>query len=497
MPRPFRFTILIILCLLCLLTAAYLLLAQKARFDTSLTYFPAGSSIAGIPVGGMDTHSAGLRLVQTYALTPIELRIGEYKVQMIPAAAGIQLDLPGMLQPIEQARGQAFYWKGFWDYLLNRPEAAYQSPLICSVAKDRIQVYLEEQIATRYLQLPTHASPILGDVLFQPGQPGKVLDLNGVEEKVQAAMCSATQRTVELNSTPSDALPPVLEGLGPMLETLAQVSTTTFDGMIEVYFQDLKSGKEVNFALYQGREVRPGIAFTGASTIKIPVMISAYKNIDGEMPEELKRQMGLMIDLSDNGSTDEVMKQVLDPNIGPIQVTQDMQSLGMKNTFLAGFFSPGAPLLQRYQTPANQRTDLSTDPDIYNQTTAEDMGRLLASIERCAADGSGPMLERLEGKVSQAECQEMIDLLAKNRKGVLLEAGLPEGTKIAHKYGWVTDAKDGLLHTVSDAAIVYTPGGNFVFTVYLYHAQQLPWEDAQRLVARLATAVDNFYNHWN
>jgi beta-lactamase class A len=190
------------------------------------------------------------------------------------------------------------------------------------------------------------------------------------------------------------------------------------------------------------------------------------------------------------------MKQALDPNIAPVQVSQDMQALGIKNTFLAGFFYPGAPLLDRYKTPANQRTDLTTDPDIYNQTTTADMGRLLAAIERCAEDGSGLLMETFQGQVTQAECQEMTGLLKKNRKAVLIEAGLPEGTQLAHKYGWVTDSNDGLLHTASDAAIVYTPGGNFILTIYLYHPNQLPWDDAQRLVARLATAVYNFYNGW-
>lgn len=83
-----------------------------------------------------------------------------------------------------------------------------------------------------------------------------------------------------------------------------------------------------------------------------------------------------------------------------------------------------------------------------------------------------------------------------DRKGVLIEAGLPEGTQLAHKYGWVTDANDGLLHTASDAAIVYTPGGDFVLTVYVYHPTQLPWDNVQRLAARLATAAYNFYNGW-
>lgn len=88
----------------------------------------------------------------------------------------------------------------------------------------------------------------------------------------------------------------------------------------------------------------------------------------------------------------------------------------------------------------------------------------------------------------------MTGLMAKNRKGVLLEAGVPEGTQMAHKYGWVTDPIDGLMHTASDAAIIYTPGGNFVLTVYLYHPQQLQWDAAMHLSAHLATGAYNFFN---
>ena len=390
---------------------------------------------------------------------------------------------------------ESSYWAGFWDFLMNRSASASQIPLACSVSTERLHAYLQEQIAPRYHYPPQPALPIAGDERFQPGQAGMALDLEQAEPGLRAALCAAAPRVVEISSSPADALPPTVDSLSPVLETLTQVSG--FDGIVEVYFQDLQSGQEINFAYNQGREIAPDIAFTGASTIKIPVMISAYARTDGVMSDELRRRMELMIDLSDNSSTDEVMKTALDPNIGPVQVTQDMRALGLKNTFLAGFFYEGAPLLDRYETPANQRADINTAPDIYNQTTAADMGRLLAAIQRCSASGSGPLVEIFQGKITQAECQEMTGLLSKNNKGVLLETGLPEGTRLARKYGWVTDLTDGLLHTTSDAAIVYTPGGDFVFTIYLYDPQQLPWDDVQRMVvARLANAVYNFYNGW-
>jgi hypothetical protein len=46
------------------------------------------------------------------------------------------------------------------------------------------------------------------------------------------------------------------------------------------------------------------------------------------------------------------MQTYLDPNVGPIIMTKDMEDLGLENTFMAGYFYNGAPLLQRYVTPA-------------------------------------------------------------------------------------------------------------------------------------------------
>jgi VIT1/CCC1 family predicted Fe2+/Mn2+ transporter len=47
---------------------------------------------------------------------------------------------------------------------------------------------------------------------------------------------------------------------------------------------------------------------------------------------------------------------------------------------------------------------------------------------------------------------------------------------------------------MSDAGIVYTPGGNFILVVYLYHPTQLLFNPANALVAGLAQSVFNYYN---
>jgi hypothetical protein len=118
---------------------------------------------------------------------------------------------------------------------------------------------------------------------------------------------------------------------------------------------------------------------------------------------------------------------------------------------------------------------------------------LLADIYECAQSGGGTLIALWGGEITQQECQTMITYLVKNKLPSLLTAGLPDGTQIAHKHGWVTSGS-GTITTIGDAGIIYTPGGNFVLAVYFYHPTQLIWEDSNELFAKLAESVFNYYN---
>ena len=117
---------------------------------------------------------------------------------------------------------------------------------------------------------------------------------------------------------------------------------------------------------------------------------------------------------------------------------------------------------------------------------------LLADIYQCAQTGGGSLVAAFPGEITQAKCQSMNTFLINNRLPVLLTAGLPEGTPIAHKHGWVT--VNGVINAIGDAGIIYTPGGNYVMVVFLHHPEQLIWDSASTLVAELAQAAYNFYN---
>ena len=119
--------------------------------------------------------------------------------------------------------------------------------------------------------------------------------------------------------------------------------------------------------------------------------------------------------------------------------------------------------------------------------------RLLADLYQCAQNGGGGLVAAFPTKLNQAVCAKMIDYMKRDRIGVLIEAGLPEGTQIAHKHGWIS-GPSGIIQNISDAAIVYTPGGNYVLTIYIYHPVQAVWEPISGMFAKISEAVYNYYN---
>ena len=223
-------------------------------------------------------------------------------------------------------------------------------------------------------------------------------------------------------------------------------------------------------------------------------MVSVFRSAGEPTSTEVAKVVENMITESDNPSTDRVAQEVLDPLTAPLKVTADARTLGFKNMFWAGFFAPGAPLLDIVRTPANQRTDIDTSPDIYAQTTPAEMGRLLAEIYACAQKGSGALIETFSGQISQAECQNMLELLKGNHTPMLLAAGLPDGVRFGHKHGWVVETSDGLIHNMADAGVVFSPGGDYVIDIYLYSPNQLVFDPINTMVAYLSMAAYHFLN---
>ncbi len=298
-------------------------------------------------------------------------------------------------------------------------------------------------------------------------------------------------------ATPTSAPPPIpsptpspLPTLLPTPPPLAYLAAAieqelaNFNGLSSYVVRDLQTGAEIS------RE--PDLAVAGMSLIKIPILINTYRVLDSPPNIEQRKLITQTTALSSNFAANLLLQTVArQPNtyIGADIVTQSMRELGLYNTFMAVPYDaePKPDRPQTYLTPANQRTDISTRPDIHRQTTAADLADLLEMLYACAEHGRSPLLTTYPDQLTQAECAEILQMLQLNELVKLLEAGLPEGIPIAHKLGYIDD-------TYGDAGIVYSPRQDYIIVLILYTPIWLEWDDASPLFARISQLA---YDHFN
>ena len=474
-----------------LLFAVILTTVQVATFSRIHAKFPEGMTIANVPVGGEDREEAAQRLLAAYNV-PVELHYNENVIQIGPSVFGFELDLESMLASADLERTEIPFWNAFWDYLWGRKRPASEIPLRAAYSELRLRTYLENEIAPRYDQPAMPSKPIPGSVEFEPGTLGTALAVDRAILPVENALRSINQRVVTLPLERTLPSRPSFNNLEILLKQT--IDLAEFDGLVGFYFLNLENAQEIHFAYQNGQDypVNPDVAFTTASIIKIPILISVYNQLDNAPDAETTNLIEKMIVESGNETADWLMERIIDSYRAPLIVTSDLEKIGLENTFLAGHFYLGAPILDIFNTPANQREDVSTNPDPYNQTTPSEMGMLLEDLYLCAEKSGGSLIAAFPGKITKNECQNIITYLTKSKMPSLLEAGIPDGTQIAHKHGWVTN--DGVINLLGDAGIIYSPGGDYVLTIFFYHPVQVIWESASSLMGQLSRAVYNFYN---
>jgi len=473
--------------------ALVLTITSLIAYSRQRNNYPNGMTIAGVPVDGLSPAQASQRLLEVYT-TPIQANYGEASFYIDPGTVGFQIDMETMLAAADLSRTGGSFWGGFWDYLWNRAPSATQIPLSANISEDRLREFLQNEIASRYDKPPAPAQPIPGGTSFLPGAPGQTLDLDRAVLLITDALRSPTNRSVALSFAQSSAARPTIDNLEILLKQI--IITSNFDGLIGFYMMDLQTGQEIHFAINDKQEitVEPDIAFTASSTIKVPVvasyLINQGSNLDTVTADVILRTLGR----SDNSATDLVLERI-DQFNGPIIVTRDMEALGLENTFLGGMFYLGAPnLLPNKITPGNSRSDIFMERDAYSQTTPSEMGALLADIYYCAQNAGGALMAAFPDKMNPTTCQLLIDFMAQDKLGSLLQGGVPDGTLVPHKHGYVTSPRDGYVHDISDVGIVYSPGGNFVLSIYTYHPVQNIWDITNPLFVSLTQATYNYFN---
>lgn len=475
-----------------LILAITLVAVQLIMFSRSRITYPANLEIGGVPVGGLTRDLAASRLLEVFN-EPVEIHYQDAAIQLDPSVIGFELNLESMLATADFARTGGQFWTEFWSFMWNEEKQIEPVPLDASYSETLLRNYLEAEIAPRYDQPAVAARPQVGSADFIPGQAGTTIDVDRAVYQIENALYSPTRRVVNLPLEESDPGRPAFDNLEILIKQILDVAE--FDGIAGLYLHDLQTSQEIHFVYSNGVDypTEPDLAFTASSIIKIPIMVSGYINIAEPYPTEALHLIAGMIEESGNDPADWLMEQYINREAGPLVVTNYMQELGLKNTFMGGYFYFGAPLLNYYTTPANSRPDLTTDPDPYNQTTPSDIGMLLTDLYQCANNNGGSLRAIFPDEITQAECVDMIETLTRNNTPFLIEAGAPDDTRIAHKHGWVSDVNTGAITTIGDAGIVYTPAGDYVLVIYFYHPTQLVWDPMSKLMGDVAEAIYNYY----
>jgi len=475
-----------------LISAIILLTFQLILYSRSRANFPLGLVIADIPVGGVSRQEAAERLLEVYSL-PVEISYQDEVIHMDPSVVDFDLNLESMIAAADLQRTGGSFWGGFWDYLWSNQSNPQSVPLDASYSQDSLRSYLSEEVAARYDKPSTPARPIAGTTQFTGGTAGTTINTSSAINLIENAIFSPRGRQVRLPLREAGIARPNFENLQVQLQQIMDVAG--YDGLADIYIQDLATNEELHFIYQLGQLLgtSPDASFTAASLIKIPILVTIYARAENGLSEHSQNLVEEMMIESNNEPADQLMEENLDTLRAPLIVTEEMQALGLENTFLAGHFYLGAPLLADIRTPSRDRVDIFTDPDPYNQTTPLDIGMLLADIYQCSETGGGALAAAYEGKITQAECREMISIMSQLQIGVLLESGIPEGTRIAHKHGWVTNPNTGVINTIADAGIVFTSDGDYVVSMFLYQPVQLIWEPISSMYSDLSEAIYNYF----
>ena len=233
--------------------------------------------------------------------------------------------------------------------------------------------------------------------------------------------------------------------------------------------------------------VNPDSVFHAASTMKVPVMIEYFRAIDAG---RVRRDQDLLLGTE--------FKSIVDGSPYTLDAGVDSDSsvfarVGQRvplrwlvermivrssnlatNTMIEVLDAKKVDATARSLGTTNMKVLRGVEDGkafqqgLNNQTSARDLATLLEAIESGKA-------------ASRGSCREMIDILAAQEFNSEIPAGLPAGTRVAHKTGWIT----GVQH---DAALVYPPGRKpYVLVVLTKGIPDRPV--AQKLIADISRMV--------
>ena len=453
-----------------------LLTWQYLGYRASRRTLPAEMTLAGVPAEGM-TREQVLNVLEVAFATPLDVFYEDELLSVAPEAVGLQYDSAqtgANLDAVRKARGGL---NGFMAYVLKRPLGPVDVPVAVTFSDEQLDGFLS-RVAGQYDHPPQETVALPETLSFRTNQPGYQMDYGASRTRVAEGLTSAVVHQVQLIVDTEDAPPSSIGVLAQMIDTLLE----GHEGLIAgVFVKDLQTGDEL--------ALNAEVAYEGPGVLKIAIMEETYHTLDMPLGPQVTDWLSDSMGVTDSSEMANLLLQDAigsgDGYQGAEEVSAAMRYVGLVNTFLAAPYDAEA-IPVTISTPANSRTDITTNPEPHVQTTALDAGLLLEMIYQCS-DGGGTLAVAFPEEVTAAECAEMLDLMSRNRIDSFIEVGVPADTRVAHKQGINAD-------THADAAIVYGPTGDFVLVVFLYRPNWLPWEESAPLISDIATVTYNYFN---
>jgi hypothetical protein len=449
---------------------------QYFDYRTVSHTLPTGMTMAGLTVEGK-TREQALNELEVAFATPVEVIYQGERLLLSPDTVELRFDIEQTSANLESVLATQEGFDGFIIHLLHATPEPVDVPVAVTYSEVRLDGFLAR--VSRQFDRPAQSPvPLPNKLIFRAGRSGQELDLEASRALLSAALISAVDRRVELVVKTTDAPSMDIEVLGQMVRSLTEDYPHVIPG---VFIKDLQTGDELM--------INADVAFSGLSVLKIALLEETYRileaPLDVEVTDWISESLGVT---SSNFKANLLLQNVVDEGDGyqgAKHLTESMHYLGLRNTFMVAPYDAECP--ETIVTPANSRTDITTEPDVCMQTTPLEMGLLLEMIYQCS-QGGGSLMVAYPGSFTATECVEMIGWMTQNDFENLIEADLPSGTVVAEKHGF----GDGGPH--ADAGIVFTPGGDFVLVIYLDSPLYLEWAESSTLAANIAKATYNYFN---
>jgi beta-lactamase class A len=248
---------------------------------------------------------------------------------------------------------------------------------------------------------------------------------------------------------------------------------------IAVAYHDLSSGRTL---LRNEREV-----FHAASTMKVPVMLGIYEaatrgELSLDQPVRVKNEFVSILDgstyaLEAREDSDDALYGEAGRELPLRELVRRMEvrSSNLATNIVIELIGAKRVMRLMKEIGANDiqvlrgvEDDKAYRAGMNNTTTAYDLMLVFRTLAEKRA-------------VSPAASEEMLEILAAQEHNDGIPAGLPPGTKVAHKTGWIPSISH-------DGGIVFRPDGTQYVLVVLTRGFEKS-EDANRVIAEISRAL--------